>query len=66
MAQLSVSGMTLLITGLTSGKRYAFRVYYSGPNGSGDWREPASGTELVNSTSGFEFLSVVPSSRCPQ
>ena len=51
MAQLSVSGMTLLITGLTSGKRYAFRVYYSGPNGSGDWREPTSGTELVNSTS---------------
>lgn len=51
MATLSVSGMTLLITGLTSGKSYAFRVYYSGPNGSGNWRDPTSGTTTVNSTS---------------
>lgn len=51
MARLSVSGMTLLITGLTSGRSYAFRVYYSGPNGSGDWRDPTSGTTRVNSTS---------------
>lgn len=51
MATLSVSGMTLLITGLTSGKSYAFRVYYSGPNGSGNWRDPTSGTTKVNSTS---------------
>mgnify|MGYP003509742479 FL=1 len=51
MAQLSVSGMTLLITGLASGSSYAFRVYSSDPNGSGDWRDPASGTTRVNSTS---------------
>lgn len=52
MARLTLSGSTLVVSGLSRGTRYAFRVYYTTPNGStGDWRHPSSGTVTATSSS---------------
>ena len=52
MARLTLSGSTLVVSGLSSGTRYAFRVYYTTPSGStGDWRHPTSGTVTATSSS---------------
>lgn len=52
MARLTLSGSTLVVSGLSRGTRYAFRVYYTTPNGStGDWRHPTSGTVTATSSS---------------
>ena len=52
MASLTLSGSTLVVSGLSSGTRYAFRVYYTTPSGStGDWRHPTSGTVTATSSS---------------
>lgn len=49
---ISVSGTQLYISGLTSGHKYAFRIYYKTPDSSGysSERRPASGEVTVNST----------------
>lgn len=51
MASLTLSGSTLVVSGLTSGYRYAFRVYYTTPSSSGDWRYPTSDTVVATSSS---------------
>ena len=52
MARLTLSGSTLVVSGLSRGTRYAFRVYYTTPSGSrGDWRHPTSGTVTATSSS---------------
>lgn len=52
MARLTLSGSTLVVSDLSSGTRYAFRVYYTTPSGStGDWRHPSSGTVTATSSS---------------
>lgn len=62
---LSISGTQLYVTGLTSGHKYAFRIYYKTPGSSSysSERKPTSGEVVVNATTyTYNFSSLLSSS----
>lgn len=62
---INISGTQLNVTGLTSGHKYAFRIYYKTPNASSysSERRPSSGEVTVNATTyTYNFSSLLSES----